>query len=91
MKLYLLPIFLFFLSSGLIAQTGDISLVVQANFGYTFVDISKAEDVPEYNSGTDSGLEDWDNFNFNGFAQILFSNSKTFSWGIEAGMYRIYR
>ncbi|OGU60371.1 MAG: hypothetical protein A2V66_11490 [Ignavibacteria bacterium RBG_13_36_8] len=91
MKSHLLPIFLFFLSSSLLAQTGDISLVAQANFGYTFVDISKAVDVPEYNSGTDSGLEDWDNFNFNGFAQILFNTSKTFSWGIEAGMYRIYR
>jgi hypothetical protein len=79
------------LYSGIFAQTSNSSFLVQGNFGYTIVDISQAVDVPEYNRLTDSGLEDWDNFNFNGFGQLLFQSSKNFSWGIEAGMFRIYR
>ena len=91
MKSFLLSALTILLTSSIIAQTSNTSLVVQGNFGYTFVDISKAVDVPEFNRFSDSGLEDWDNFNFNGFGQLLFNTSKNFSWGIEAGMFRIYR
>ena len=72
------------------ASPKDAALVLQANFGYTFVDVSKAMDIPEYDPITGSGLEEWNNFNFHGIIQLLFKKSEAVSYGPEVGFNRLY-
>lgn len=68
----------------------DMSLVFQANFGYTIVDVPEAMEIPEVNPITGDGLSDWENVNMHFVGQLIFNSSGKTSYGIEAGANRLY-
>lgn len=72
------------------ADNGKLVINIQNNFGYTIVDVSQAMDIPEYSDYTQTGLVDWNQFNYKGLVQVLVPNNN-FLIGGEVGFNRLYR
>lgn len=91
MKLFVTVISFFIVSSILLAQENQsISFVIQNNFGYTFVDVADAVGADDYDEVTQSGLVEWEQFNYNGSVQLLFNMNKPMAYGAEIGVNRLY-
>jgi len=62
---------------------------LQNNFGYSIVDVGQAMDISEFSEVTNTGLNDWDQFNYKGLIQIFLNRDKMLL-GAELGFNRLY-
>lgn len=83
-------LFLFLIAITFAADNSKLIINIQNNFGYAFVDVAQAMDIPEYSDFTNEGLVDWDQFNYKGLIQVFIPKNNLLIGG-EVGFNRLYR